>query len=105
MNNMYNAVEFYTCLIKIMDHYGFDNQVFNKLPEEAFELVSAIDDYRNNPTAENWKHVLEEAADTFIMLEQFQMLISPEENKIFNRICLSKVHRQVKRIAKEGEQK
>lgn len=27
-----NAVEFYSCLIMIMDHYGYDNQVFEKLP-------------------------------------------------------------------------
>lgn len=102
---IYNAVEFYSCLIKIMDHYGFDNQVFNKLPEEAFELVSAIDDYRNNPTPENWNHILEEAADTFIMLEQFQMLIKPEDKKKFDRICLSKAHRQIKRIENNGGEK
>ena len=38
-----NAVEFYSCLIMIMDHYGYDNQVFEKLPEEVDELQEASD--------------------------------------------------------------
>ena len=41
--NLSNAVEFYSCLIAIMDHYGYDHQVYEKLPEEVDELQEAFD--------------------------------------------------------------
>ena len=37
-----NAVEFYSCLLMIMDHYGYDHQVYEKLPEEVDELQEAF---------------------------------------------------------------
>lgn len=99
-----NAVEFYSCLIMIMDHYGYDNQVFEKLPEEVDELQEAFIDFFDNPSPEHWHHVIEEAADVHIMLEQFQMLITPDDKKEFDKICMDKLHREIKRIEKrEGK--
>lgn len=45
-----NAVEFYSCLIAIMDHYGYDHQVYEKLPEEVDELNTAFDEYFEEPS-------------------------------------------------------
>ncbi len=96
--NLSNAVEFYSCLIAIMDHYGYDHQIFRKVPEEVKELKEAYDEYFKEPSPEHWHHVIEEAADVHIMLEQFQMLITPDDKKEFDRICLEKLHREVGRI-------
>ena len=105
MDNPYDAVELYSCLIKIMDHYGYDHQIFKKVPEEIKELTDAYGEYKKNPSRKKWLHIIEEAADCFVMLEQFQMLITPPDKKEFDRICLEKVHREVGRIEKSGVQK
>lgn len=97
-----NAVEFYSCLDVIMNHYGRQHQIFEKLPEEAVELVEAYFHHSDHPSDVNWYHIIEEAADVYVMLEQFQMLISPEEKKIFDKICMEKVRREVGRIEKAG---
>lgn len=58
----------------------------------------------DNPSPEHWHHVIEEAADVHIMLEQFQMLITPDDKKEFDKICMDKLHREIKRIEKrEGK--
>lgn len=100
--NLSNAVEFYSCLIMIMDHYGYEHQVYEKLPEEVDELNTAFDEYFEEPSPEHWHHVIEEAADVHIMLEQFQMLITPEDKKEFDKICMDKLHREIGRIEKSG---
>lgn len=48
-----NAVEFYSCLLMIMDHYGYDHQVYEKLPEEVDELQEAFDAYFDKPSPEH----------------------------------------------------
>lgn len=100
--NLSNAVEFYSCLIAIMNHYGYDHQVYEKLPEEVDELQEAFIDFFDNPSPEHWHHVIEEAADVHIMIEQFKMLIKPEDKKEFDKICLEKVNREIGRIEKAG---
>ncbi len=100
--NLSNAVEFYSCLIAIMDHYGYDHQVYEKLPEEVDELNEAFDEYFKEPSPEHWHHVIEECADVHIMLEQFQMLITSEDKKEFDKICMDKLHREVGRIEAGG---
>lgn len=97
-----NAVEFYSCLLMIMDHYGYDHQVYEKLPEEVDELQEAFDAYFDKPSPEHWHHVIEEAADVHIMLEQFQMLITPEDKAEFDKICMDKLHREIERIEQAG---
>lgn len=97
-----NAVEFYSCLDIIMNKYGKQYQVFEKLPEEVVELLEAFFYHTDHPGEDSWHHIIEEAADVYVMLEQFQMLISPEEKKLFDQICLEKVRREVGRIEKAG---
>lgn len=48
--NLSNAVEFYSCLIAIMNHYGYDHQVYEKLPEEVDELQEAFGAYFDKPS-------------------------------------------------------
>ena len=96
--NLSNAVEFYSCLMAIMDHYGYDHQVYEKLPEEVDELQEAFDAYFDKPSPEHWHHVIEECADVHIMLEQFKMLITPEDKQEFDKICMDKLHREIGRI-------
>ncbi|WP_417571621.1 hypothetical protein [Parasutterella excrementihominis] len=55
--NLSNAVEFYSCLIAIMEHYGYDHQVYEKLPEEVDELQEAFDAYFDKPSPEHWHHI------------------------------------------------
>lgn len=100
-----NAVEFYSCLLAIMDHYGYDHQVYEKLPEEVDELQEAFIDFFDNPSPEHWHHVIEEAADVHIMIEQFKMLIEPEDKKEFDKICLEKANREIGRIEASGGRK
>lgn len=79
-------------LLKIIGHYGFDNQI-KKLNEEVFELIEALFlDLR----------VAEELADVLVMLEQFRLCygISEEELK---KIMEEKVDRQLNRIREERE--
>ena len=100
--NLHNAAKFEDCLVRISNHYGYDNQVFEKLPEEVDELQEAFDIYFDNPSKEHWLHIIEEAADVHIMIEQFKMLITPEDKKEFDKICLEKVNREIGRIEKAG---
>lgn len=99
--NVYQASDFYHCLIIIIDHYGLNHQLYKKLPEELNELIEAIQDQEKSSSEEHWKHIIEEAADVFILLEQFQMLLSKGDQQLFDHICMFKVHRQLKRIKKE----
>lgn len=98
MDNPYEAVDFYSCLIRIMNQYGYNHQIFKKVPEEIKELTEAYDEYKKKPSREKWLHIIEEAADCFVMLEQFQMLITPDDKREFDRVCLHKVRREVSRI-------
>ena len=58
--------------------------------------------YFDKPSREHWLHIIEEAADVHIMIEQFKMLIKPEDKKEFDKICLEKVNREIGRIEKAG---
>ena len=101
--NLHNAAKFEDCLVRISTHYGYDNQVFEKLPEEVDELQEAFIDYFKEPTREHWLHIIEEAADGHIMIEQFKMLIKPEDKKEFDKVCLEKVNREIGRIEAGGK--
>lgn len=100
--NLHNAAKFEDCLVRISTHYGYDNQVFEKLPEEVDELQEAFIDYFKEPTREHWLHIIEEA-DVHIMIEQFKMLIKPEDKKEFDKVCLEKVNREIGRIEAGGK--
>ncbi|MFR3449636.1 MAG: hypothetical protein ACLVF4_09495 [Ruminococcus sp.] len=83
---------------EIATHYGLQNQLI-KTMEEAGELQTAIAKFILASTPEQAKelkpHVIEEAADCYIMVMQLRELLSPYE---FNKMVTFKLDRQKKRM-------
>lgn len=104
-------------LLKIINHYGVNNQQ-RKLQEEVFELQEAIYDYETTyyePYTDSIeersvsekeqkeplrKHIAEELADVMVLLEQFKLYYDISSEEITN-IFWGKVDRQLKRIEEE----
>jgi NTP pyrophosphatase (non-canonical NTP hydrolase) len=93
-------------LLKIINHYGVNNQL-RQFNEECFELIEAIIDYRyvevyEGSPAEKFhkEHVAEEIADVMVMLEQFKLYYDISSEEITN-IFWSKVDRQLDRMKEE----
>ena len=76
--------------------------ILNKLTEEAGELITAIARYQskwvdpNNEKEELFADLVEEAADTMIMLEQLRL-----QTDLFDRVREAKINRQIERMGKE----
>ena len=77
--------------------------ILNKLTEEAGELITAIarsqtTEYREDATPEQFADdVVEEAVDTWLMLEQFR-----QYNKFeFNLMLATKIERQIQRMVQK----
>jgi NTP pyrophosphatase (non-canonical NTP hydrolase) len=92
-------------LLKIIQHYGIDNQL-RKFSEENFELIEAIikmiypkftgymyiDELKQN--------IKEEIADNLVLLSQFILYYNIDLDEI-EEIFKQKVDRQLKRIEKD----
>lgn len=80
----------------IADHYGLDGQL-GILQEECAELIQAVSKYRRG----TWKkiHVVEEMADTIIMIEQIAYLLKAEKD--IDYTIKWKTTRQMNRIMEE----
>ena len=76
--------------LKIFNYYGEANQR-EKLKEELYELIEAVDD--------NDEHMKEEIADVLNVIDQFVMAKGWGEDVY--RIKFEKVERQKKRIKNE----
>lgn len=84
-------------LLKIIEHYGINNQQ-RKLQEEVFELQEAIIKFENG--IGDIKEVVEELVDVTVLLDQFRVfyeIYQDEESEIYD----FKVNRQLERIEKE----
>lgn len=77
--------------LKIYHHYGEANQR-EKLKEELYELIEAIDD--------NDEHMKEEIADVLNVIDQFVM--AKGWGVDVYKIKFEKVERQLKRIKNEA---
>lgn len=93
-------------LLKIIEHYGVENQL-KYIHSEYFELDEAIIDYKyvevyKESPAEKYhkEHIAEEIADIMVMLKQFQYLYEIEDKQIED-IMKYKIKRQLERIDKE----
>lgn len=90
-------------LLKIIKHYGVDNQL-KKLNEENFELLQALDRLNQNRDLEFVKigrdNVKAEIADVLVLLTQFILYYDLNLDEIFN-IYQFKINRQIKRIEKK----
>ena len=86
-------------LKEIADTYGYENQSM-QLIEEMAELTQAINKYRRYGTYETKCHIIEEIADTSIMLEQMIHLLQVDK-LVFDIYVEDKIDRTMKRLEKE----
>lgn len=96
-------------LLQIINHYDVFPQL-NKFNEEAYELIEAIiakeimyqsSDTTNSMDKFNLEHIVEEIADCYIMLNQFQLYYGIE-NKQIEETMKFKIDRQLERLNKEN---
>lgn len=82
--------------LKIIEHYGFKNQL-GILTEELAELIQAVSKVNRNDDkiTENF---IEELADVSIMIEQIKQVLSDVEYLKFLTIQSRKIERQLARI-------
>ena len=88
-------------LLQNINYYGIRTEI-KKLSEEIFELQEAILDYELDDTNidGNYEHVIEEMADSFIILKQillYYKITDEQLNDMMNR----KMNRQKARLDKE----
>lgn len=96
-------------LLKIINHYGINNQQ-RKLAEEVFELQEAIINYELKASVEyeiplaeiigSKEHIAEELADCMVLLSQFKEYYGISE-KDLQEVAKCKIERQLERISKE----
>lgn len=87
----------------IADTYGYENQSM-QLIEEMAELTQAINKYRRYGTYETKCHIIEEIADTSIMLEQVSHLLHIDQAKlVFDTYVEDKIDRTMKRLKNQDE--
>lgn len=79
--------------LKIINNYGVNAQL-KKLSEELYEFEEAVLEKHNK------KHITEEIADIFVILQQFKEKYNIDLTEI-NKIMKHKVDRQIRRIEKE----
>lgn len=91
-------------LLKIINHYGVDNQQ-RKLAEEVFELNEAIINAEFLPFKDkkDIDHIAEEIADVAVMLLQFKEYYHIDGNDIL-KIMNAKIDRQLKRMEEENNE-
>lgn len=90
-------------LLKIIQHYGIDNQL-RKFSEENFELIEAIHgwyfDTEGVLYSGNEDNIKEEIADNLVLLSQFILYYGINLDDI-EEIFKYKVERQLKRMEEE----
>ena len=88
-------------LLQNINHYGIRTEI-KKLSEEIFELQEAILDYELDDTNidRNYEHVIEEIADSFIILKQILLYYKITDEQL-NDMMNQKMNRQKARLDKE----
>lgn len=87
-------------LLKIINHYGYRNQL-RKLNEECYELIEAIIDYMDDGSRLcTKKDIEEEFADVMVILTQIKYYYELDSERI-KEIMEQKVDRQLDRMSKE----
>ena len=87
-------------ICKIATHYGAEHQILKAI-EECGELQTAIIKYYFAPSdtaKQTLEHLVEEAADVYILMLQIRALFSPE---VFDQFVLAKLRRQELRMTQE----
>lgn len=95
-------------LLKIINNYGVMPQL-KYFQSEVFELNEAIINAENNrligicrePSELAIKHIAEEIADCYVMIEQFKFYYDIEDMEIA-KIMKQKIDRQIERLKNEN---
>ena len=86
---------------KIMQHYGAEHQK-DILIEECAELIQAVEKTRRQPDApELTADMVEELADVYILIMQFESIMGYYWSELFERTVEEKLQRQMDRIREE----
>lgn len=86
---------------QIIRHYGTEHQK-DILIEECAELIQAVEKSRRQPDApELTSDMVEEMADVYIMIMQFESIMGPYWSGVFDRTVEDKLVRQMDRIREE----
>lgn len=97
-------------LLKIINNYSVLSQL-KQFNEETYELIEAIikkeEDYQFSETTvridkENIRHIAEEIADCYVMLEQFRLYYDISDMKVKD-IMINKINRQLERMNNEKD--
>ena len=84
-------------LLKAINHYGIDNQLFKAI-EECSELIKAICKFKEDPNEKHKNDIAEEMADVEIMLDGLRLVFNMDyridQNKKF------KIERLKERVEK-----
>lgn len=94
-------------LLKIIEHYGINNQL-RKFNEESFELQEAIINHGwtimsfEELSEKTKEHIAEEIADCYVILEQFRHYYGISDEEI-EKVMKYKIERQLDRINEEKE--
>lgn len=92
----------YDLAAKIIRHYGAEHQK-DILIEECAELIQATEKSRRQPDApELTADMVEEMADVYIMIMQFESIMGPYWSRVFDKTVEDKLVRQTDRIREEG---
>ena len=87
---------------KIIRHYGTEHQK-DILIEECAELIQAVEKSRRfGEPPELTADMVEEMADVYIMIMQFESIMGPYWSGVFDRTVENKLMRQLDRIQEEG---
>jgi hypothetical protein len=88
-----------TACRKIIDHYGIQAQKI-KLMEELAELIQAT---AKSPDGLITDNMVEEMVDVNIMVEQFRLVLTPDQSKLFDDMTSYKLRRQLMRMEDDEE--
>lgn len=92
----------YDLAAKIIRHYGTEHQK-DILIEECAELIQAVEKTRRfGEPPELTADMVEEMADVYIMIMQFESIMGPYWSGVFDRTVEDKLVRQMVRIREEG---
>ena len=92
----------YDLAANIIRHYGAEHQK-DILIEECAELIQATEKSRRfGEPAELTADMVEEMADVYIMIMQFESIMGPYWSGVFDKTVEDKLRRQLDRIREEG---
>lgn len=85
-------------LLKIIEHYGIDNQMMQCI-EEMAELTQAINKYKRSEFSDScidaYNLIIEEIADVQIMIEQMRLMFDGEA---VDKVIVEKLERMRGRL-------